>query len=273
MLRFFFLLTFCDRFELTTRDHMKDERKNYIMKTHMRLNILSTLTCLIVIGLSLTLLGCKSEEEPSTPGTPMVFELPELGYAYDALEPYIDRETMEVHHSKHHNSYVNNLNAALSLHPEIDMTIEEMLSDLSLVPKDIRSAVQNNGGGYYNHALYFSILKINHGQTPSGSLLVAIESSFNSYEAFVEEFKEAALTQFGSGWAWLIQTNSGLKVVQTSNQDVPFDEGTPILCIDVWEHAYYLHYQNRRADYVDAFFEIIDWDKVQVLYDAAQWYN
>ncbi|MDO9629399.1 MAG: superoxide dismutase [Acholeplasmataceae bacterium] len=200
----------------------------------------------------------------------MSFELPELGYAYDSLEPFIDAETMEIHYSKHFEGYKNNLNIALAKHPEFNKPLEAMLADLSLVPKDIRTAVQNHGGGYFNHALYFSILKINDGQTPNGELGAAISIYFGSFEEFKEAFSTAAASHFGSGWVWLIVTDNGLKIVSTANQDTPLDQGIPILNIDIWEHAYYLNYQNRRAEYITSFFSVINWDKVEELYLATK---
>ncbi len=227
--------------------------------------VISALSFFILIGLLFVFIGCTSDED-----TNQQFELPELGYSYDSLEPYIDAETIEIHYTKHHNNYTNNLNIAFAKHPEIDETLEQLLANPSKIPADIRTAVLNNGGGYYNHALYFSLLKINNGQTPSGDLLLAINQDFGSFDDFKEEFVNAASTQFGSGWAWLIITKNGLKVVSTSNQDTPLQQGIPILCIDVWEHAYYLNYQNRRADYISEFFNIINWDKVAELYEAAK---
>ena len=193
----------------------------------------------------------------------MKFELPKLPYAYDALEPFFDARTMEIHYSKHHQGYTNNLNAALEKHPDLDTPLEELLADLSLVPSDIRGAVQNNGGGFFNHAFFWPLLKVNNGQLPSGKLLEAMKLTFGSFDGFKDAFSTAAKTRFGSGWAWLIVTeDKTLKVVSTPNQDTPLAEGTPILGLDVWEHAYYLNYQNRRADYITAFWNVINWDVV-----------
>ncbi len=200
----------------------------------------------------------------------MTFELPKLGYAYDALEPFIDARTMEIHYTKHHQGYTNNLNAALLKHPELSTPLETLLADLSLVPADIRTAVQNNGGGYFNHKLFWTILKVNNGEKPKGDLAVAIDKAFGSFEAFKEEFSTAAKTRFGSGWAWLVVTPEGLKVTSTPNQDTPLAMGTPILGLDVWEHAYYLNYQNRRPDYVSAFFNVVNWDQVAAYFKAAK---
>lgn len=200
----------------------------------------------------------------------MKFELPKLPYAYDALEPFFDARTMEIHYTKHHQGYTNNLNAALEKHADLSTPLETLLADLSLVPSDIRTAIQNNGGGYYNHAFFWPLLKVNNGQLPTGKLLEAINTDFGSFDAFKEAFGTAAKTRFGSGWAWLIVTpEKTLKVLSTANQDTPLAEGTPVLGLDVWEHAYYLNYQNRRPDYVSAFFNVINWDKVAALYKAA----
>ena len=201
----------------------------------------------------------------------MKYELPKLPYAYDVLEPFFDARTMEIHYTKHHNAYVTNLNAALDKHPELNYSLEEVLKDLSLVPADIRGAVQNNGGGHFNHSFFWPLLKVNNGQKPEGELLKDIEKTFGSFDQFKEVFGNAAKTRFGSGWAWLIvDNNKELKVLSTPNQDTPLAEGTPILGLDVWEHAYYLNYQNRRPDYVSAFFNVINWDKVASLYKAAK---
>ncbi len=200
----------------------------------------------------------------------MKFELPTLGYAYDALEPFIDARTMEIHYTKHHQGYTNNLNAALEKHPELDTPLETLLADLTLVPEDIRGAVRNNGGGFFNHKLFWSILKVNNGATPTGDLAAAIDKAFGSFDAFKDAFSAAAKTRFGSGWAWLVVTPEGLKVTSTPNQDTPLAEGTPILGLDVWEHAYYLNYQNRRPDYVSAFFSVVNWDQVAANFAAAK---
>ena len=200
----------------------------------------------------------------------MSYTLPTLNYAYDALEPFIDARTMEIHYTKHHQAYITNLNAALEKHPELKLSLEEMLADLTKVPQDIRGAVQNNGGGHYNHSFFWPLLKINNGETPKGALLDAINKAFGSFDAFKEQFSNAAKTRFGSGWAWLIVTkDKTLKVLSTANQDTPLTEGKPILGLDVWEHAYYLNYQNRRPDYVSAFFNVVNWDVVEKLYKEA----
>ncbi len=194
----------------------------------------------------------------------MSFELPKLQYAYDALEPHIDARTMEIHHSKHHQGYTNNLNGAVSGTDLESKSIESILNGLDMK----NMAVRNNGGGYYNHNLFWDVMSPNGGGNPSGDLAAAINSSFGSYDAFAEQFATAAKTRFGSGWAWLCVHKGGkLEVCSTPNQDNPLMpgigcEGYPILALDVWEHAYYLNYQNRRPDYVSAFFNVIDWDEV-----------
>lgn len=199
----------------------------------------------------------------------MKYELPKLTYAYDALEPYIDARTMEIHHTKHHNAYVTNLNAALEKHPGLNLSLEEMLKNLELVPEDIRTAVRNNGGGHFNHTLFWTLLKVNGGVGPKGALLEAINAVFGDFAKFKEVFSNAAKTRFGSGWAWLIVNKDGkLEVTSTANQDTPLAMGKPILALDVWEHAYYLHYQNRRPDYVEAFFNVVNWDEVERLFLA-----
>ncbi|MCB9507811.1 MAG: superoxide dismutase [Myxococcales bacterium] len=203
----------------------------------------------------------------------MAFTLPALPYAYDALEPHIDARTMEIHHGKHHAAYTNNLNAALDKHPELaDKTIVELLSDLAAVPADIRGAVQNNGGGFYNHCLFWEIMGPKGGGTPTGELGAAIDATFGSFDAFKTQLKNAAATRFGSGWGWLsVNASGGLVVESTANQDTPLANGnTPILGVDVWEHAYYLLYQNRRPDYLEAFFAVINWDAVAARYAAAK---
>lgn len=201
----------------------------------------------------------------------MKFELSKINYAYDALEPFIDARTMEIHHTKHHQAYVNNLNAALEKHPNLNLGLEEMLANLDLVPEDIRTTVRNNGGGHFNHDLFWKLLKVNNGEGPKGKLLEDINSTFGSFDKFKEEFAKAASTRFGSGWAWLIvNKDNNLEVLSTPNQDTPLALGRPILGIDVWEHAYYLNYQNRRADYISAFFQVVNWDYVAKLYEAAK---
>lgn len=193
------------------------------------------------------------------------FTLPALPYAYDALAPVIDQQTMTIHHSKHHQGYVNNLNAALKGHPELaKQSVESILKDLDALPEAIRTAVRNNGGGHANHSLFWKIMQpVGGPSAPSGELAAAIKASFGSLENFQTEFNKAAATRFGSGWAWLVKNGQRLAVVSTANQDSPLSMGqTPILGIDVWEHAYYLKYQNRRTDYIAAFWKVVNWDQV-----------
>jgi Fe-Mn family superoxide dismutase len=200
----------------------------------------------------------------------MSFELPTLPYAHDALEPNIDARTMEIHHGKHHAGYTNNLNNAIAGTPNEGKSIEAILADLDMNNK----AVRNNGGGYYNHRLFWEVMSPNGGGTPSGDLAAAIDEAYGSFDAFKEKFSTAAKTQFGSGWAWLCVHKGGkVDVCSTPNQDNPLMPGvtcggTPILGLDVWEHAYYLNYQNRRPDYVNAFFNVINWDEVSARYAA-----
>lgn len=200
------------------------------------------------------------------------YELPPLPYAFDALEPHIDAQTMEIHHDRHHATYVNNLNAALEGHDDLSSkSVEDLISNLDAVPENIRTAVRNNGGGHANHSLFWTILSPNGGGNPTGEVADAINESFGSYEKFKEEFAKAAAGRFGSGWAWLIVDNGKLAITSTPNQDSPLMEGkTPILGLDVWEHAYYLKYQNKRPDYIQAFFNIINWDEVNRRYKEAK---
>ncbi|WP_445490403.1 superoxide dismutase [Niallia sp. 03133] len=202
----------------------------------------------------------------------MSFTLPQLPYAYDALEPHIDKETMNIHHTKHHNTYVTNLNNALAGNTELlSKTVEEVVSNLDAVPEAARTAVRNNGGGHANHSLFWEVISPEGGGEPTGDLASAIDSKFGSFENFKEEFSKAATTRFGSGWAWLAVNNGELEVTSTPNQDSPLMEGkTPILGLDVWEHAYYLNYQNRRPEYINAFFNVINWEEVSKRYQAAK---
>lgn len=199
----------------------------------------------------------------------MSFELPKLGYAYDALEPHIDARTMEIHHSKHHNAYTTNLNAAIAGTELEGKSIEEILKNCKDKP-----AVRNNGGGFYNHNLFWEVMSPKGGGQPSGDLASAIDAAFGSFEAFKEEFSKAATTRFGSGWAWLCLCDGKLCVCSTANQNNPIMgegcQGTPILGLDVWEHAYYLNYQNRRPDYISAFFNVVDWSIVAQKFAAAK---
>jgi len=194
----------------------------------------------------------------------MAHELPTLPYSLDALEPHIDARTMEIHHGKHHAAYVNNLNKALEGHAELEQrSIAELVADLSSVPESIRAAVRNNGGGHFNHSLFWTVMKPGGGGAPTGELAAAIDSAFGSVDEFKTRFSQAAITRFGSGWSWLFVKSGKLEVGSTPNQDNPLaDGGKPILGLDVWEHAYYLHYQNRRPDYVEAWWGTVNWDQV-----------
>jgi Fe-Mn family superoxide dismutase len=201
----------------------------------------------------------------------MAYSLPDLPYGYDALEPHIDARTMEIHHSKHHNAYVTNLNAALEGHDDLSSkSIEDLIANLDAVPEAARTAVRNNGGGHANHSLFWTVLS-GQGGDPSGDLAAAIDRDLGGMDAFKEAFSKAAATRFGSGWAWLVVKDGALAVTSTPNQDSPIMDGsgTPILGLDVWEHAYYLNYQNRRPDYIAAFFSVINWDAVGARYAAA----
>jgi Fe-Mn family superoxide dismutase len=192
----------------------------------------------------------------------MAYELPKLTYAYDALEPFIDAQTMEIHHSKHHQAYVTNVNAALEKHADFAVKpVDELITNLNEVPEDIRMAVRNNGGGHINHSFFWQLLKKD--VAFGGEVAEAIKETFGGFDDFKKKFATAAVTRFGSGWGWLVVNDGKLEIMSTPNQDSPLTEGkTPVLGIDVWEHAYYLKYQNRRPDYVEAFFNVIDWNKV-----------
>lgn len=194
-----------------------------------------------------------------------MFELPELKYKYTDLEPYIDAQTMEIHYSKHHQGYVNNLNKALENHPELsDKSVEELLQELNSLPEDIQTAVRNNGGGHYNHSLFWNIMSPNPQTQPSDKLLEMINRDFGSIDKLKEEFNNAAAKRFGSGWAWLVQDGGKLEVISTPNQDSPVSQGkNALMSVDVWEHAYYLKYQNKRGDYVSAWWNVLDWEAVE----------
>jgi Fe-Mn family superoxide dismutase len=195
----------------------------------------------------------------------MAFTLPKLPYEFNALEPHIDARTMEIHHDKHHQAYVNNLNAAIEKHPELaNKSIDDLIKDLNAVPEDIRTAVRNNGGGHWNHSMFWEIMGPKAGGEPSGALAEAIRKAFGDFKTFKEKLAAAGVGQFGSGWAWLVKDKGGaISVVSTPNQDNPLFNGmTPILGVDVWEHAYYLNYQNRRPDYIAAWWNVVNWDAV-----------
>jgi Fe-Mn family superoxide dismutase len=194
----------------------------------------------------------------------MAHQLPSLPYAFEALEPHIDAQTMQIHHGKHHQAYINNLNAALEAHPDLQgKSIEDLIKDLNALPDAIRTAVRNNGGGHANHSLFWTLMAPNAGGAPTGKAAEAITGTFGSFDAFKEQFAKAATTRFGSGWAWLVSSSGKLAIESTANQDSPIMEGKkPILGLDVWEHAYYLKYQNRRPDYIAAFWNVVNWETV-----------
>jgi Fe-Mn family superoxide dismutase len=207
----------------------------------------------------------------------MPYELPQLPYAYDALEPHIDARTMEIHHTKHHQAYVDNANKALEGTGMADLPVEELVTRLDQVPADKKAALRNNAGGHVNHSMFWQVMGPQGSGQPSGELLQAITDAFGSFDAFKEKFEDAGKTRFGSGWAWLVVKDGKLAVVSTANQDNPLmgeavagTSGTPILGVDVWEHAYYLNYQNKRPDYLKAFWNVVNWSEVQKRYDAAK---
>lgn len=230
------------------------------MKSYLFLLLFASVLSSIVLG--------KTSKE--TPGEKIIYKLPELGYSYDALEPYIDAKTMEIHHSKHHQAYVDNLNKAIGEVTNFEnKKIEEIITNLNDIPEAIRTAVRNNGGGHLNHSFFWQLLKKD--VKPGGPAVEAIQKKYGDMKKFMEQFKSASLGRFGSGWTWLVLNNGELEIMSTPNQDSPLTEGKhPILGLDVWEHAYYLKYQNRRGEYVDAFFNIINWDKVNENYEAAK---
>jgi len=202
----------------------------------------------------------------------MAHELPPLPYGYDSLEPYIDTQTMTLHHDKHHAAYVNNLNAALEKHPELSgKSAEELIRDLGAVPEDIRTTVRNNGGGHVNHSMFWTIMKPNGGGEPAGKLADALRQNFGDFETFKKQFNEAGAKQFGSGWAWLVRGREGkLQITSTANQDNPMSQGAyPILGNDVWEHAYYLKYQNRRPEYLAAWWNVVNWDAIAKRFESG----
>ena len=204
----------------------------------------------------------------------MPHTLPDLSYSVDSLEPHIDARTMEIHHGKHHQTYINNLNAALEGNTILaEKPVNELIADLSQIPEGIRGAVRNNGGGHSNHTFFWEVISPSGGGIPSGALGEAITSAFGSFDSFKDAFTKAALTRFGSGWAWLIKSGDSVQVTSTPNQDSPLmegiadDTGLPLIGLDVWEHAYYLNYQNRRPDYISAFWNVVDWDRANALFE------
>ncbi len=200
----------------------------------------------------------------------MAHELPPLPYAFNALEPFIDEQTMQIHHGKHHQTYVNNLNGAVEKHASLQgKSVDELIANLDAVPEDVRTVVRNNGGGHANHTLFWQIMGPNAGGAPTGAVAEAIDKAFGSFDAFKEAFTKAAVGRFGSGWAWLVKSGNGVEITSTPNQDSPLMEGkTPILGIDVWEHAYYLKYQNKRPDYIAAWFNVVNWAEVNKRFGA-----
>ncbi len=202
----------------------------------------------------------------------MPYQLPKLPYSYDALEPHIDARTMEIHHTKHHQTYINNVNAALEKYPALaEKSVQDLIRDLNAVPEDIRTVVRNNGGGHANHSLFWTIMAPKAGGEPSGELAEAIKSAFGGFDSFKDQFSKAAAGRFGSGWAWLSVGGGKLAVTSTPNQDSPLSEGlTPILGLDVWEHAYYLNYQNRRPDYIAAWWNVVNWKQVASNYTSSK---
>jgi superoxide dismutase, Fe-Mn family len=200
----------------------------------------------------------------------MPYEVPPLPYDYNALEPHIDEQTMKLHHDKHHQAYVDKANAALEGTEWADKDVEEVLKNLSSLPDDIRTAVQNNAGGHANHSFFWQVMGPDSGGAPDGDLASAIDDAFGSFDSFKDELKTAGVNRFGSGWSWLVHDGSGLAVVSTANQDSPVSDGqTPLLGVDVWEHAYYLRYQNRRPDYIDAWWNVVNWSEVSSRFSAA----
>ncbi len=223
-----------------------------------------------VAAIGLGASGARARAVPA--GTPQPFTLPKLAYAYDALEPHLDARTMEIHHSKHHQGYITNANKALANQPALQkLSGEELLRNLSVAPEEIRTTLRNNVGGHLNHALFWDVIGPRGGGVPSGGLAGALTQAFGSLETFKTQFGDAALKRFGSGWAWLSRRDGRLAVTSTANQDSPLSDGaTPLLGLDVWEHAYYLKYQNRRADYIAAFWSVVRWDQVGARFDAAK---
>jgi len=203
----------------------------------------------------------------------MAFTVPALPYAFDALEPYIDKQTMEIHHDKHHGAYVTNLNKALESAPDLqNKTVEELLANnCAIVPETIRTAVRNNGGGHVNHSMFWQIMAPQAGGNPAGNIAAAILSSFGSFDQFKEKFNQSATTRFGSGWAWLVKKGTGVEIISTANQDSPIMEGLfPIMGLDVWEHAYYLKYQNRRPEYIGAWWNVVNWPEIEKRFNSSK---
>jgi superoxide dismutase, Fe-Mn family len=261
---------------------MRSKRRKFsLSSTRRRLGLIFSLAIAI---LSLTTMACQAQSSPvqteptepasTEPATPAAsaIQLPPLPYDFAALEPSIDAETMELHHDKHHATYVNNLNEAFSKHPELNPTeLESYIRNLEQVPEDIRKAVQNNGGGHLNHTMFWEIMAPDSGGEPTGTIATAIQSTFGSFDAFKEQFEQAGVKQFGSGWAWLVLTpEKELQIISTANQDSPLMQGLyPILGNDLWEHAYYLSYRNRRAEYLSKWWDVVNWPEVENRYTQA----
>jgi Fe-Mn family superoxide dismutase len=230
-----------------------------------RRNFLTGSAALAASGAAVTLLapGRADAQAPATAAGAKGYTLPKLPYAYDALEPHIDKQTMMIHHDKHHQAYIDKLNAALEAHPDLaKMAPEDLIRKLDAIPEDIRAAVQNQGGGHVNHTFFWKIMGPNKGGQPKGKLADAINAKFGGFAAFKEAFANAAASRFGSGWAWLVRGPSGVEIISTANQDSPLSLGKqPIIGVDVWEHAYYLKYQNKRPDYVAAWWNVVNWDQ------------
>ncbi|MGL4338336.1 MAG: superoxide dismutase [Turicibacter sp.] len=230
---------------------------------------------IVSLGLFFTLVSVMSFDEviPTASSSDGKFQLMPLPYAYDALEPYIDKETVTIHHDKHHQTYVNNLNDTIDKYPDLyELGLDGLLSDLNALPEDIKQSVINNGGGVYNHNFYWNIMTPNSTKKPVGELAKAIDATFGSFDQFKEQFEKAAMSRFGSGWAWLVANKDGkLEIISTANQDTPISLGlVPIVAIDVWEHAYYLKYQNKRADYVKNFWNVINWEQAEKNYTQTK---
>lgn len=225
----------------------------------------------LALSTGATAIGLRAQTTPPAPAAPEVFKLPALGYDYDALEPHIDAETMKIHHDKHHAAYVAKLNTAVATVPGLEKkSIEEILKGLDSAPEAVRKDLRNQGGGHYNHTLFWQMLKKNNGSKPAGELAKAIDASFGSFEKWQDQFSDAAMKVFGSGWAWLVWRDKKLVLESTPNQDTPLSTGgVPVLGIDVWEHAYYLKYQNRRVEYVKAFQSVVNWDYVSARFVEA----
>ena len=240
-------------------------RRNFLL-------LLGATTGAAALGIFPAAAAADSTSQSKQGGTKDTFDLPPLPYDYKALEPHIDEATMRFHHDKHHAGYVKNLNEAVNKYPQLKgKSAEELISDLNSIPEDIRTAVRNNGGGHVNHTMYWKIMSPNGGGEPTGALADAINKTFGSFENFKKQFNEAGSKRFGSGWAWLVRTKDGkLMVMNTPNQDSPYMEGMyPIMGNDVWEHAYYLKYQNRRADYLNAWWNVVNWDEVNKRFEKA----